>query len=182
MPLVPTKLFESLVLNGLTLPNRIVMAPMTRNFSPGGVPGPDVAAYYRRRAEGGVGLIITEGTIINHPAAGHNSQTPHIYGEAAISGWSRVVEEVRSAGGRIMMQLWHLGANHNPAFFPNSAISPVSPSGFRKPGERVGEPMTQTDIETVTEAFAQGAATAQRLGFHGIELHGAHGYIIDQFF
>jgi 2,4-dienoyl-CoA reductase-like NADH-dependent reductase (Old Yellow Enzyme family) len=129
-----------------------------------------------------VGLIITEGTIIDHPAAGNKPETPHIYGEAAISGWSRVVEEVRSAGGHIVMQLWHLGANHNPSFFPNSVTPPVSPSGFRKPGEKVGEPMTQTDIDAVIEAFAQGAATAQKVGFDGIELHGAHGYIIDEFF
>ena len=182
MPLPTRKLFEPFVLNGVALPNRVVMAPMTRNFSPGGVPGADVAAYYRRRAEGGVGLIITEGTIIDHPAAGHKPQTPHIYGEAAIAGWSRVVEDVHSAAGRIMVQLWHLGANHNPAFFPDSPIPPVSPSGFRKPGEKVGEPMTQADIDAVIEAFAQGAATAQRTGFDGIELHGAHGYIIDQFF
>ena len=118
MPLNTEKLFEPFVLNGLRLPNRIVMAPMTRNFSPGGVPGENVAAYYRRRAEGGVGLIITEGTIIGHPAAGHKPETPQIYGEAAIAGWSRVVQEVRAAGGRIMVQLWHLGANRNPAFFP----------------------------------------------------------------
>ena len=182
MPLAMTKLFEPFTLQGLALPNRIVMAPMTRNFSPGGVPGPDVAAYYRRRAEGGVGLIVTEGTIIDHRAAGHKPDTPRIYGEAAIAGWSRVVEQVRSAGGHIMMQLWHLGANHNPSFFPNPVSPPVSPSGFRKPGEKVGEPMTQTDIDAVIEAFAQGAATAQRVGFDGIELHGAHGYIIDQFF
>lgn len=182
MPLDTRRLFEPFTLNGVALANRIVMAPMTRNFSPGGVPDAAVAAYYRRRAKGGVGLIITEGTIIDHPAAGHKPQTPHIYGEAAIAGWSRVVEEVHSAGGRIMVQLWHLGANHNPAFFPDSPIPPVSPSGFRKPGEKVGEPMTQTDIDAVIEAFAQGAATAQRIGFDGIELHGAHGYIIDQFF
>jgi 2,4-dienoyl-CoA reductase-like NADH-dependent reductase (Old Yellow Enzyme family) len=86
VPLNTEKLFEPFVLNGLQLPNRIVMAPMTRNFSPGGVPGENVAAYYRRRAEGGVGLIITEGTIIGHPAAGHKLETPNIYGDAAIAG------------------------------------------------------------------------------------------------
>jgi 2,4-dienoyl-CoA reductase-like NADH-dependent reductase (Old Yellow Enzyme family) len=182
VPLNTEKLFEPFVLNGLRLPNRIVMAPMTRNFSPGGVPGENVAAYYGRRAEGGVGLIITEGTIIGHPAAGHKPETPQIYGEAAIAGWSRVVQEVRAAGGRIMVQLWHLGANRNTAFFPGVVAPPMSPSGFRKPGEKVGEPMTEADIDGVIGAFAQGAATAQSIGFHGVELHGAHGYIIDQFF
>lgn len=182
MPIDTRELFKPFALNRLQLRNRIVMAPMTRNFSPLGVPGQNVAAYYRRRAEGGVGLIVTEGTIIGHPAAGHKPDTPHIYGDDAIEGWSRVVQEVRSAGGRIMMQLWHLGANYNPSFFSNSVAQPVSPSGFRKPGEKVGEPMKQSDIDAVIEAFAQGAVAAQSIGFDGIELHGAHGYIIDEFF
>jgi 2,4-dienoyl-CoA reductase-like NADH-dependent reductase (Old Yellow Enzyme family) len=182
MPLDTRKLFEPFTLKGVQLRNRVVMAPMTRNFSPGGVPSADVVAYYRRRAEGETGLIVTEGTIIDHPAAGHKPQTPHIYGEAAITGWSRVVEEVHSAGGRIMMQLWHLGANHNPSFFPDAPTPPVSPSGLRKPDETIGEPMTQADIDAVINAFGRGAATAQKIGFDGVELHGAHGYIIDQFF
>jgi 2,4-dienoyl-CoA reductase-like NADH-dependent reductase (Old Yellow Enzyme family) len=182
MPLDTRKLFEPFTLKGVQLRNRVVMAPMTRNFSPGGVPSADVVAYYRRRAEGETGLIVTEGTIIDHPAAGHKPQTPHIYGEAAITGWSRVVEEVHSAGGRIMMQLWHLGANHNPSFFPDAPTPPVSPSGLRKPDETISEPMTQADIDAVINAFGRGAATAQKIGFDGVELHGAHGYIIDQFF
>lgn len=175
------ELFKPLVLKGLTLPNRIVMAPMTRNRSPEHVPGADVAAYYRRRAEDGVGLIITEGTLIDHPAAGGRPQVPHIYGEAALSGWARVVDAVRAAGGHIMAQLWHLGANCDPTLLPDS-IKPVSPSGLRKPGEKVGEPMTQAEIDNVIDAYARGAQAAHRVGFHGIELHGAHGYLIDQFF
>ncbi len=94
-------LFTPFSIKGLTLPNRIVMAPMTRSFSPSGVPGEDVAAYYRRRAEGVVGLIITEGTYPPDPAAGFDPKVPQLYGEAALNGWRRVVDQVHAAGGHI---------------------------------------------------------------------------------
>src|SRR5271157_5637016 len=95
----PDVLFQSFTVNGLTLPNRIVMAPMTRNFSPGGVPGPDVAAYYRRRAEDGVGLILTEGTVVDHPGSTNSARVPRFYGGDALAGWVRVLAEVHAAGG-----------------------------------------------------------------------------------
>ncbi len=179
MPL--TELFTPFTLNGLKLPNRIVMAPMTRNFSLRGVPGPDVAAYYRRRAEGGAGLILTEGTSPNHPQAANMPQIPHIYGEEALAGWRRVVEGVHAAGGRIFSQLWHVGAVQSQGD-PKLPVAPVSPSGLLKPGVKIGEPMTQADIDAVIEGFAQGAENAKRVGFDGVEIHGAHGYIIDEFF
>lgn len=177
-----TELFKPFTLNGLTIPNRVVMAPMTRNFSPRGVPGPDVAAYYRRRAEGGTGLILTEGTVIRHPGAANMPQIPHIHGEEALAGWARVASAVHAAGGRIFPQLWHVGAVRGMREFSNLPASPISPSGLLKPGTIVGEPMTQSEIDSVIEAFAQAAADSQRIGFDGIELHGAHGYLIDQFF
>ena len=105
----PQALFAPFSFKGLTLPNRIVMAPMTRSFSPGGVPGEDVAAYYRRRAEGGVGLIVTEGTYPPHPAAGFDPKVPHLYGQAALNGWRNVVDQVHAVGGHIFSQLWHVG-------------------------------------------------------------------------
>jgi 2,4-dienoyl-CoA reductase-like NADH-dependent reductase (Old Yellow Enzyme family) len=176
-----SELFTPFTLNGLKLPNRIVMAPMTRNFSPRGVPGPDVAAYYRRRAEGGAGLILTEGTSPNHPQAANMPQIPHMYGEEVLAGWRRVVEGVHAAGGRIFSQLWHVGAVQGQGE-PKLPVAPVSPSGLLKPGVKVGEPMTQSDIDAVIEGFAQGAANAKLVGFDGIEIHGAHGYIIDEFF
>jgi 2,4-dienoyl-CoA reductase-like NADH-dependent reductase (Old Yellow Enzyme family) len=175
------ELFEPFTLKGLTLPNRVVMAPMTRNFSPGGIPGEDVAAYYRRRAEGGVGLILTEGTAPNHPQAKNMPNVPQMYGDQALAGWRHVVEGVHAAGGRIFSQLWHVGAVQGQST-PKLPVAPVSPSGFLKPGVKIGEPMTQADIDAVIEGFAQGAANAQRVGFDGIEIHGAHGYIIDEFF
>jgi 2,4-dienoyl-CoA reductase-like NADH-dependent reductase (Old Yellow Enzyme family) len=98
----------------MDLRNRIVMAPMTRAMSPGGVPGENVARYYKRRAEGGVGLIITEGTFIPHPSAGHDDNAPRIYGDDALSGWRRVVEQVHGAGARIFAQLWHVGLVRKP--------------------------------------------------------------------
>src|SRR5208283_1155497 len=107
-------LFRPLDYKGLHLSNRIVMAPMTRCFSPGGVPGADVAAYYRRRAESGVGLIVTEGTWIPHHAASNEENAPRFYGDDALAGWRHVVAEVHAAGGKIMPQLWHTGLTRRP--------------------------------------------------------------------
>ena len=175
-------LFRPFRLHDLTLANRIVMAPMTRSFSPGGVPGPDVAAYYRRRAENGVGLILTEGTAIAHPAAVSDARVPRFHGEDALAGWSRVRAEVHAAGGRIMPQLWHVGMMRKAGDLPNPEAPPVGPSGIAVPAGKLSEPLTEAEIAGLIAAYAQGAADAQRLGFDGVELHGAHGYLIDQFF
>lgn len=175
------RLFTPFTLNGLRLPNRIVMAPMTRNHSPRGVPGPDVAAYYRRRAEGGAGMILTEGTAPNHPQAKNMPNVPQLFGDEALDGWRRVVSEVHAAGGRIFSQIWHVGAVQSQNE-PKLPASPISPSGVLKPGIQIGEPMTPAEITAMVQAYADAAANAQRVGFDGIELHGAHGYLIDQFF
>ncbi|WP_430124624.1 NADH:flavin oxidoreductase [Paenibacillus solani] len=166
----------------MTLPNRIVMAPMTRSFSPGGIPGEDVLNYYRRRAENGVGLIVTEGTVINHPAASLHPNIPYFYGEQALNGWANIVKAVHEAGGRIIPQLWHVGTQRGIGQLPNPESLPIGPSGLTAEGFNINEPMTEREIEGVVEAFAQSAADAKRLGFDGIELHGGHGYLIDQFF
>ena len=164
-------LFRPFQLKGLALPNRIVMAPMTRSHSPGGVPGPNVAAYYRRRAEGGVALIITEGTYVDHPVAGFDPNVPRFYGIDALDGWRRVADEVHAVGGRIFPQLWHVGMVVSPGQELKPGVTPISPAN-----------MTQSDIDAVIDAFAKGAQSARELGFDGVELHGAHGYLIDQFF
>lgn len=179
---VADTLFQPLQFNHLQLPNRIVMAPMTRGFSPNGVPGANVAAYYRRRAENGVGLIITEGTLINHPAAGSNPNWPRFHGEDALTGWAQVVEEVHQAGGYIIPQLWHVGMARKVGDYPNPNIPPIGPSGLDKSGKKVTKPMSETEIASIVAAYGQAAADAKRLGFDGIEIHGAHGYLIDQFF
>ena len=164
-------LFRPFELKGLALENRIVMAPMTRSHSPEGVPGADVAAYYRRRAEGGVALIITEGTYVDDPLAGFDPNVPRFYGDRALEGWRRVAEQVHAAGGRIFPQLWHVGMVVSPNVELKPGVVPISPAS-----------MTQADIDAVIEAYADGAQSAQELGFDGVELHGAHGYLIDQFF
>jgi 2,4-dienoyl-CoA reductase-like NADH-dependent reductase (Old Yellow Enzyme family) len=170
----PQALFTPFHLKNLTLPNRIVMAPMTRSHSPGGIPGEDVAAYYRRRAEGGVGLIVTEGTYPPHPSAGFDPKVPRLYGEAALRGWTRVVDQVHSAGGHIFSQLWHVGLQVSSGPPPAEGEHPVGPSGEFA--------MTQKEIDAAIEGYAQAAGSARDIGFDGVELHGAHGYLIDQFF
>ena len=182
MPISTDPLFKPFSVGMLKLANRIVMAPMTRSFSPGGVPGADVAAYYRRRAENQVGLIITEGTVINHPASTNDPRVPHFYGDAALAGWAKVLAEVHAAGGRIMPQIWHVGTVRKMGDRPNPEAPPIGPSGLYKPGVKVVEPMAEAEIAAVIAAYAQAAADARRLGFDGVELHGAHGYLIDQFF
>lgn len=176
-------LFNSYKLNGLDLPNRVVMAPMTRSRSPGGVPTAEVASYYRRRAENGVGLIITEAAGIDRPAALNEPDMPRFHGEAALTGWKNVVDEVHAAGGRIVPQLVHVGhklSNLTPYWTPSSPYE--SPSGFSVVGERISQPMSDADVAHAIDAFARAASDAERLGFDGIELMGAHGYLINQFF
>lgn len=102
-------LSRPVVLNGLTVPNRIAMAPMTRQFSPGGIPGEDVISYYARRAAAGVGLIVTEGTYVGHASAGESDRVPRFHGEDQLAGWAKVADAVHAAGGTIVPQLWHIG-------------------------------------------------------------------------
>ena len=175
-------LFSPYRLRSLTLPNRVVMAPMTRSFSPGGVATTDVAAYYRRRAEKGVGLIITEGTGVARPASLNDPNIPRFHGEAELLAWKRVVDAVHAAGGLIAPQLWHVGAvrSREKDWTPPGPYD--SPSGYSSPGKQFGEPMSDADVADTIDAFARAAADAQRLGFDCVELHGAHGYLIDQFF
>jgi 2,4-dienoyl-CoA reductase-like NADH-dependent reductase (Old Yellow Enzyme family) len=175
-------LFQPLQTEKLGLSNRIVMAPMTRAFSPNGIPTKEVAAYYKRRAENEVGLIITEGTAINHPAASSDPGVPFFYGEKALQGWSKVVQAVHEVGGKIIPQLWHVGIQRPFGSSPFPEANPISPSGITTTGEKVAEAMTSEEIQTIIEAYAQAATDAKRIGFDGIELHGAHGYLIDQFF
>jgi 2,4-dienoyl-CoA reductase-like NADH-dependent reductase (Old Yellow Enzyme family) len=176
-------LFRPYSVGTLELANRIVMAPMTRAFARSGVPDKAFADYYRRRAEGEVGLIITQGTWVPHPTASNNSRVPRFYGEGALRGWKRVVDAVHEAGGRIIPQLWHVGLVVRQGDDP-PAPSPlrIGPSGLAPPRLRVAEPMNQRDIDEVIDAFATSAAAARALGFDGVELHGAHGYLLDQFF
>lgn len=175
-------LFRPFSLGSINLPNRIVMAPMTRNQSPGNVPNDAVVEYYRRRAAGGAGLIITEGTCVDHIAASGYPDVPYFHGADALAGWRRVVEAVHAEGGRIAPQLWHVGAMRKAGTPPEGAVDGYSPSGMNMPGKVTRRVMTLTDIHDVVDAFARGAASAVALGFDAVEIHGAHGYLIDQFF
>ena len=174
-------MFEPFTVHNLTLKNRVAMAPMTRNFSPGGVPGEDVVAYYRRRAENGVGLVITEGTTVNHSAANGYPNVPAFHGEQALAGWKKVVDAVHEAGGAIFPQLWHVGAVRREGTEPDPSVPGYSPSGLFAPGKPNGKAMTKADIDDVITAFADAAQDAKALGFDGVEIHGAHGYLLDQF-
>ncbi|MEB8338812.1 NADH:flavin oxidoreductase [Streptomyces endophyticus] len=175
-------LSRPVALNGLTVPNRIAMAPMTRMFSPDGIPGEDVRSYYARRAAAGVGLIITEGTYVGHDSAGDSDRVPRFHGEEQLAGWARVAEDVHAAGGTIVPQLWHIGMVRKAGQPPFADAPPVGPSGIRVDGtEGEGRAMTQADLDDVVEAFAQAAADAERIGLDGVEVHGAHGYLLDQF-
>ncbi|KUN94852.1 NADH:flavin oxidoreductase [Streptomyces caeruleatus] len=170
------------VINGLTVPNRIVMAPMTRMFSPGGVPGEDVLSYYARRAAAGVGLIVTEGTYVGHDSAGQSDRIPRFHGEEQLAGWAKVADAVHAAGGTIVPQLWHIGMVREQGQPPFAEAPAVGPSGLRiGADEATGKAMTQSDLDDVIGAFAQAAADAERIGFDGVEIHGAHGYLVDQF-
>ena len=189
---------QPLRIKSLSIPNRLVMAPMTRNRSPGHIPGRAVADYYRRRTEGGVGLIITEGTFVGHKAANGYPDVPSFCDEKAFEGWRTVVEEVHSAGGKIFPQLWHVGSvrqahRHRNAGVDNpdgecceeGNVPGYAPSKIPHPYVEDGEiphEMSIEDIGEVIEAFAKAAQAAKMLGFDGVEIHGAHGYLIDQFF
>jgi 2,4-dienoyl-CoA reductase-like NADH-dependent reductase (Old Yellow Enzyme family) len=173
-------LYQPFTLKSLTLKNRIVMAPMTRSFSPNGIPTPDVAAYYGRRA-GEVGLIVSEGTVIDRPASSNDPGVPHFYGEQALAGWKRVIDGVHAAGGAMAPQIWHMGVMRPHASGWTPPVPFEGPSGLVAPGEKTGTEMSDRDIADTIAAYARAAGEAKRLGFDAVELHGAHGYLIDQF-
>jgi N-ethylmaleimide reductase len=180
-------LFEPLRLNDtFTLPNRIVMAPMTRcKAIEGLVPTPDAVAYYARRAA--CGLITTEGTIIRPDGQGY-PDTPGLFTDAQVAGWRPITAAVHDAGGRIFAQIWHVGRVSHPVYLGGEA--PIAPSAValsgpikRLPGHEYGTPRAlETDeIQPLADDFGQAAANARAAGFDGVEIHGANGYIIDQF-
>ena len=182
MPATLSPLFTPFQLGPLFLPNRIVMAPMTRSFAPTGVPTADTVAYYERRAAQDVGLIITEGVRIDRPAAGNDPGVPRFHGEDALAGWGEVVRAVKAAGGHIFPQLWHVGALRSASLAWRPPTPFESPSGISRPGKVSGVAMSEADVLATIDAYGRAAGEAMRLGFDGVELHAAHGYLIDQFF
>ena len=189
MAVKPTAtLHTPFALGALTLANRIVMAPMTRNRAgPGNVPQPLNAEYYCQRAS--AGIIITEATQISPHGLGYPG-TPGIHDAAQVTGWSAVTEAVHEAGGSIVLQLWHVGRASHSSLLPDSAL-PVAPSAIPIEGETfTGDGMktfeTPRALETeeisqIVEQYRNGAANALVAGFDGVEIHGANGYLLDQF-
>ena len=177
-----SSLFQPFTCRGMTIENRIVMAPMTRSFSPGGIPGEDVAAYYERRAAADVGLIITEGTVVDRGGASNDPNVPTFHGDAALAGWKNVAEKVHAAGGKIAPQLWHQGMMRKPGTGPNPDAISDGPSGLTHKGKKVQEAPSEEDVADMVMAYANAAGDAKRLGFDCVEIHGAHGYLIDEFF
>lgn len=177
-------LFSPFSCRGMSLANRVVMAPMTRERAPGGVPTRAMADYYRRRAAGGTGLIITEGAAPN-PAGHFGSAVPRCYGEDALEGWRQVVEAVHAEGAAILVQLWHVGAFEPSLVGMQDSLLPapvrLSPSGLAAPGRPLGRAMSHEEIVATIEDFATACCGAMEAGFDGVEIHGAHGYLPDQF-
>jgi N-ethylmaleimide reductase len=181
-------LFEPYVLGSLTLPNRIVMAPLTRNRAGAGfVPGDLVAEYYAQRAS--AGLIISEATQISQQGQGYQD-TPGIYTQAQIDGWRKVTDAVHAKAGRIFLQLWHVGRVSHVDLQPDGQ-PPVAPSAVKANTKTfvnntfvdVSEPraLELDEIPGIIEDFRRAAGNAIAAGFDGVEVHGANGYLLDQF-
>ena len=179
------RLLEPYQLGELTLANRLVMAPMTRNRAPGCVPNERMARYYEQRAT--AGLIVSEGTQIAAGAQGYQD-TPGIYTDEQCDGWRRVTNAVHAAGGRIFAQLWHVGRVSHSYYH---GLKPVAPSPIPPPGKayipdgplpyETPHALTIAEINEVVEQFRHAARVARDANFDGVEIHGANGYLIDQF-
>jgi N-ethylmaleimide reductase len=181
-------LFAPFQLGPLTLPNRVVMAPMTRNRAgAGNAPGPHAATYYAQRAS--AGLIVTEATQVSPQGVGYPG-TPGIHSAEQIVGWRPVTDAVHKAGGRIFLQLWHVGRISHSSLQPDGAL-PVAPSAIAPAGQAwtldgmkdyvVPRALDIAEIAGVVADYRRGARNAREAGFDGVEVHGANGYLIDQF-
>ncbi len=173
-------LFSPFRVKSLTLDNRLVMAPMTRHKAPDGVPGKDFGAFYSRRTRGGIGLIIAGAIYVAHPSAGDDPKIPRLDRDT-LENWRQVVDDIHAAGGKVAAEIWHIGvptAKRPEGFRP---IRLVSPSGISSDGATVGEPMSVRDIETIIAGFAESARLAKEAGFDALDVHAAHGYLLDQF-
>lgn len=166
-------LFEPFTLNGTTLANRWVMPAMQRGKCENGAPLPELATYYRQRAEGGVSLIIGESAAVDHPSATVQPGAAWV-NESTRDGWARCVDAVHGAGGHMMLQLWHEGAIRSDG-------QALSPSGLAFPGKESGRAATLDELAEIRDGFVRSALVAQKTGAVGVEVHAAHGYMLDQF-
>jgi N-ethylmaleimide reductase len=184
----PTKLFEPYRLGPLTLPNRLVMAPLTRNRAVEGlVPSPLAIEYYGQRAS--AGLLITEASQVSQQGQGYQD-TPGIYSKEQVAGWRKVTDRVHARGGRIFIQIWHVGRISHTSLQPNGG-APVGPSAIHAKGKTfvggaftdISEPraLELEEIPGIIESFRRGTVNALEAGLDGVEIHGANGYLLDQF-
>src|SRR6185369_13541436 len=186
-------LFQPLTVRDVTIPNRTVMAPMGRNFCTDHVLDEASPAYYRRRVEGGVGLVITEATGIDHPLSVDRGATPHMHGEAPLAMWRKVVGAVHAAGGLIATQLFHQGmlfGGANPerteqSLRPSGTIGLPGPTSYPpeyiERAARPTRPVSDSEIAEVIAAYGRSARNAVGVGFDAVAIHGAHGYMVDGF-
>nr|4JIC_A Chain A, GTN Reductase [Agrobacterium tumefaciens]4JIC_B Chain B, GTN Reductase [Agrobacterium tumefaciens]4JIC_C Chain C, GTN Reductase [Agrobacterium tumefaciens]4JIP_A Chain A, GTN Reductase [Agrobacterium tumefaciens]4JIQ_A Chain A, GTN Reductase [Agrobacterium tumefaciens] len=187
-----TSLFEPAQAGDIALANRIVMAPLTRNRSPGAIPNNLNATYYEQRAT--AGLIVTEGTPISQQGQGY-ADVPGLYKREAIEGWKKITDGVHSAGGKIVAQIWHVGRISHTSLQPHGG-QPVAPSAITAKSKtyiinddgtgafaETSEPraLTIDDIGLILEDYRSGARAALEAGFDGVEIHAANGYLIEQF-
>ncbi len=182
-----TSLFDPLRVGALDLPNRVIMAPLTRaRATEDRVPTPLMRDYYVQRAS--AGFILTEATSVTPMGVGYE-RTPGIWSDAQVAGWRMITDAVHAAGGRILMQLWHVGRISDPSLL--NGLPPVAPSAIAATGHvsllRPERPypmpraLETSEIPGIIEAYRKGAENAKRAGFDGVEVHGANGYLIDQF-
>ncbi|MBT8096538.1 MAG: alkene reductase [Woeseia sp.] len=180
-------LFEPLTIGDITLRNRIVMAPMTRNRAQDTIPQPMMKTYYRQRAS--AGLIITEASQVSPQGVGYPN-TPGIHNDEQIAGWKKITEAVHAEGGTIFLQLWHVGRISHPSLQPNGQL-PVAPSAIKPDGKaftpdgmqpfQTPRALDTDELPGIVEQFVSGAKNAMKAGFDGVEIHGANGYLLDQF-
>jgi N-ethylmaleimide reductase len=187
--ITPTKLFEPFKLGPISLPNRLVMAPLTRNraIPPGMVPSPLAIEYYGQRAS--AGLLVSEATQVSQQGQGYQD-TPGIYSREQVAGWRKVTDRVHERGGRIFLQLWHVGRISHVSLQQNNQ-APVAPSAIRAKGKTFvdgtfadfSEPraLRLEEIPGIIESFKRGTANALEAGFDGVEIQGANGYLLEQF-
>jgi 2,4-dienoyl-CoA reductase-like NADH-dependent reductase (Old Yellow Enzyme family) len=183
-----TKLFDPIRVGDLELPNRVIMAPLTRSRAIGGgrVPNALMAQYYVQRAS--AGLILSEATAVTPQGVGY-ADTPGIWSDEQVAGWKMVTDAVHAAGGRIFLQLWHVGRISDPVFLDGTL--PVAPSAIAAQGHVslvrpkrayvTPRALDTEEIPGIVAAFRKGAENAKRAGFDGVEIHGANGYLLDQF-
>ena len=164
-------LFSAYNMNGLNLRNRVVMAPMTRNLSPNGIPKEYAPTYYARRAQGGVGLILTEGVEVSHRAASGYPNCPNLETDEAKKMWQKVVSEVHKNNSSIFCQLWHVGGIRKAGMPPIPEIPGFTPSGYVVPGKKVAHEMTYEEIKELIEVYAEDAKICEEIGFDGVERH-----------